>query len=70
MNKLARIILDCSKGQIPTAYASMDKDAREDAVRQELLNIMGLEKFEKRAFRKAIRKPEVKVATFEIIEEI
>ena len=70
MNKLARIILDCSKGQIPTAYSSMDKQAREDAIRQELLNIMGLEKFEKKAFRKAMRKPEVQVAVFEIIEEV
>ena len=70
MNKLAKIILDCAKGNIPTAYSSMEKEAREDAIRQEILNVMGLEKFEKKAFRKAIRRPEVRVALFEIIEEV
>lgn len=70
MNNIAKIILDTAKGNIPTVYATMDKDAREEAVRQELLNIMGLERFEKKSFRKAIRRPEVKVAIFEIIEEI
>ena len=27
MNKIAKIILDCAKGNIPTAYSSMEKEA-------------------------------------------
>ena len=70
MNKIAKIILDCAKGNIPTAYSTMEKEAREDAIRQEILNVMGLENFERKAFRKALRRPEVRVALFEIIEEV
>lgn len=70
MNNLSKIILDCYRGQVPTQFSAMDKEARENAIRQELLNVMGLEKFEKKAFRKAIRRPDVKVAVFEIIEEV
>ena len=70
MNKLARVILDCAKGNIPTAYSTMDKEARENAIRQELLNVMGLEKFEKKAFRRAMRKDAVRTAVFEIIEDV
>ena len=47
MNKIAKIILDCAKGNIPTAYSTMEKEAREDAIRQEILNVMGLEHLEK-----------------------
>lgn len=70
MNKLSKIILDCYKGQVPTQFASMDKDTREEAVRQELFNIIGIEKYDKKSLRRAMRKPDVQVAMFEIIEEI
>lgn len=70
MNKFSKIILDCYKGQIPTQFSEMNKEAREEAIRTELLNAIGLERFEKKALRKALRRPEVQVQMFEIIEEL
>ena len=70
MNKISTILLDCYNGNIPAQFSAMSKEAREEAVRKELLNVMGLEKFEKSTFRKALRKPDVQVAIFEIIEEV
>ena len=50
MNKISTILLDCYNGNIPAQFSAMSKEAREEAVRKELLNVMGLEKFEKSTF--------------------
>lgn len=68
MNNMAKIIIDCYKGQIPAQYSQVSKEEREEAIRSELLKVMGLEKFEKKSFRKALRANQV--AIFEVIEEI
>lgn len=67
-NTVSKLIYDSYKGNIPTKYASMDKSVREDAIRSEIFGILGLEKFERKAFRQAFRlhKPEM----FSIIEDI
>lgn len=68
MMDLAKIIYDSYKGEIPTKYSSVSKSEREDAIRTELLSVLGLEKFEKKAFRRAWREHHNKV--YAIIEEV
>ena len=68
MLDLAKIIYDTYKGDIPTKYSSVSKSEREEAIRLELLSVLGLEKFEKKAFRRAWRENKNKVYT--IIEEV
>ena len=69
-NTISKLIYDSFKGNgnIPEKYSKMDKSLREDAIRSEILGVLGLETFEKKAFRKAFRqhKPEM----FSIIEDI
>lgn len=68
MNDLVKIIYDTYRGDIPTKYASVSKSERDEAIRVELLNALGIEKFEKKAFRKAWRENKNKV--YAIIEEV
>lgn len=68
MIELAKIIYDTYKNEIPTKYASVSKSEREEAIRAELLNVLGIEKFEKKAFRQAWRENKHKV--YNIIEEV
>lgn len=68
MIDLAKIIYDTYKGDVPSKYSSVSKSERDEAIRSELLSVLGLEKFEKKAFRRAWRENKNKV--YEIIEEI
>lgn len=68
MNNIAKLIYDSYKGNIPTAYANVSKEDRENAIREELFKVLGIEKFEKKAFRKAWR--DKKNEVYAIIEEI
>lgn len=68
MNKIAQLIYDSYKGNIPTQYATMDKTVREDAIRKEIFSVLGIEKYEPTTFRKAWRKNKNDVYT--IIEDV
>ncbi|WP_291566963.1 MULTISPECIES: hypothetical protein [unclassified Clostridium] len=68
MNKIARLIYDSYKGNIPTQYASVSKSDREEAIRKELFNVLGIEKFTKKDFRRAWR--EKKNEVYAIIEDV
>lgn len=68
MNDLVKIIYDTYKGEIPAKYASVSKSEREEAIRTELLNALGIEKFEKKVFRRAWNENKYKV--YAIIEEV
>lgn len=65
---LGKLMYDCYKGNIPTQYATLGKTEREDAIRKELLDVLGLEKFERKAFRKAFRDNKNKI--YAIQEEV
>lgn len=67
-NTVSKLIYDSYMGTIPTQYTKMDKSVREEAIRSELLGVLGLEKFEKNTFRKAFRQHKAEV--FAIIEDI
>lgn len=67
-NTISKLIYDSYLGNIPVQYTKMDKSVREEAIRTELLGVLGLEKFEKKAFRKAFRQHKAEV--FAIIEDI
>lgn len=68
MNGLAKVIYNVYKNNIPTEYSSMSSADRDEAIRKEILNILGIEAYEKKAFRQAwrIHKNEV----YNLIEEI
>lgn len=68
MNNISQLIYDTYKGNIPTKYAAMDKTAREDGIRTQILGVMGLERFERKAFRQAFRSKSAEV--FNIIEDL
>lgn len=68
MNGIAKIIYDTYKGNIPTKFASVSKAERDEAIRKEIFEALGIEKFERKAFRKAWRENKNKV--YAIIEEV
>ena len=67
-NTISKLIYDSYKGNIPTKYAQMDKGVREDGIRKKIFEVMEIDSFEQKSFRKAFRKHKVDV--FSIIEEI
>lgn len=68
MKDLAKIIYDTYKGEIPEKYSKASKSEREEAIRTEIFGVLGITKYEKKAFRKAWRKHKNEV--YEIIEEL
>lgn len=67
MGNLGKLIYDSAVGRrIPTEYSN--KTEREDAIRQSLFEVLGVDKYEKHSFRKAMRKHKNEV--YEIIEEV
>lgn len=69
-NEIAQIIYDNYRGNeyIPTEFSTMDKTAREDVIRKKIFKVLGLESFEPKKFRKAVRAHKAEV--FNIIEEL
>ena len=64
---LGKLIYDSSvEKRIPSEYAN--KEEREDAIRASIFEVLGIEKYEKKAFRNAMRKHKDEV--YEIIEEV
>jgi hypothetical protein len=69
-NKISKIIYDTYRGAdyIPKKFAEMDKASRENAIRKEIFQVLGIEEFEKKTFRRAFRLHEAEV--FNIVEEL
>jgi hypothetical protein len=69
-NKIAKIIYDTYRGNdyIPTEFAKMDKTTREDAIRKKIFDMLGLQEFEQKTFRRAFRAHKAEV--FNVIEEL
>ena len=67
-NQIAQLIYDTYKGNIPTKFAQMDKNVREDKIRKEIFKVLGLDEYERVAFRRAMKVHDKEV--FNIIEEI
>lgn len=54
MNNVAQLIYDSYRGNIPTQYTSVSKEARENAIRKEIFKVLGIEEYTTRkAFRRA-----------------
>lgn len=67
-NKISELIYENVKGEIPTQFSNLTKKEREDKIRGLILNELGLETYDKKAFRRAVREKEALV--FNIIEEL
>lgn len=68
MKNLSKIIYDTYKGEIPEKYSKVSKSEREEAIRIELFSVLGIDKYEKKSFRRAWKKNKNEV--YEIIEEL
>lgn len=68
MSAIAKILYDVHKGNIPTQYTSVSKAERDEAIRKEIFSVLGIEEFERKAFRRAWRENKNKV--YAIIEEL
>lgn len=66
--RLGKLIYDSAMNNVPMEYANCSVKEREDAIREKFLEALGLEEYDKKNFRKAMRKN--KVAVFEIIEDV
>ncbi len=70
MNEIAKLIIDNYNNDLPTKFEATTKADRDNMIRQEILGVMGLQQFDAKAVRKALRNPAVNVAVFEIIENV
>lgn len=68
MNDISAIIYESYKGDIPARFSEMSKKEREDKVRQLIFKELGIEKYEPKTFRRAMREKSAKV--YNIIEEV
>ena len=68
MNKIAKVIIDVNKGFVPAQFSAMSKEEMTESVRKEMLSVFGLETYNKKDFRRALRKNDLLVC--EIIEEV
>lgn len=65
---LGKLIYDSAMNNVPMEYANCSVKEREDAIREKLFEVLGVEGYEVNSFRKAMRRN--KIAVFEIIEEV
>lgn len=65
---LGKLIYDSAKNNVPMEYSNCSVAEREDAIREKMFEVLGVEGYDKKSFRKAMRRN--KVAVFEIIEEV
>lgn len=68
MANLGKLIYDAAMNNVPKEYSGISKKEMATEINKQILNVLGLEKYEARAFSKAMRKHGVEV--FEIIEEV
>lgn len=68
---IGKLIYDSAMNRVPAKYSDVSKEERENKIRKEIFDTLGLElteKFDKKAFRKAFRENKNKV--YAIIEEV
>lgn len=65
---LGKLIYDSAKNRVPMEYSEYSVEDREQAIREKLFEALEISEYEKKSFRKAMRKHKVEV--FEVIEEI
>lgn len=70
MNEIAKLIIDNYNNDLPTQFSAKTKAERDEMIRQEMLDVLGMTKFDTMSFRKAMRNPVVNVKVFEIIENV
>lgn len=69
MLNLGKLIYDSTKNErIPAEYAKYSQSERENAIREKIFEVLGVTEYEKKSFRKAMRRHSVEV--YEIIEEV
>ena len=69
MLNLGKLIYDSTKSErIPAEYAKYSQSERENAIREKIFEVLGVTEYEKKSFRKAMRRHSVEV--YEIIEEV
>ena len=70
MNEIAKLIIDNYNNDLPTQFSAKTKAERDEMIRQEMLDVLGMTKFDAMSFRKAMRNPVTNVKVFEIIENV
>lgn len=69
MNKVAQLIYDNYRGNIPTEYTSVSKEARNEAIKKEFFKVLGIEEYTtKKEFRRAWKAH--KNEAYAIIEDV
>lgn len=68
MAKLGYLIYESAMNRVPTEYSSLSVKEREDAIREKMFEVLGIDKYEKKSFRRAMRKHAAEV--YEIIEDV
>ena len=68
MNEIAKLIIDNYNNDLPTQFSAKTKAERDEMIRQEMLDVLGMTKFDAMSFRKAMRNPVTNVKVFEIFE--
>lgn len=67
-NTISQLIYENVKGEIPTQFSNLSKKDREDKIRGLILGELGLESYDKKEFRRALR--EKSAVVFNIVEEL
>ena len=65
---LGKIIYDSAKNRVPMEYSEYSVAEREDAIRAKIFEVLEVEGYDSKTFRKAMRRHKIEV--FEIIEEV
>lgn len=65
---LGRLIYDSAKNRVPMEYSEYSVAEREDAIRAKIFEVLEIEGYDSKTFRKAMRRHKIEV--FEIIEEV
>lgn len=65
---LGKLIYDSAKNKVPMEYSEYSVTEREDAIREKLFEVLEVEGYDSKTFRKALRRHRIEV--FEIIEEV
>ena len=69
MENISKLIYDSYRGNIPTQYTSVSKEAREEAIRKEIFGVLGISEYTNRTtFRKACRKH--KEEMYSVVEDL
>ena len=70
MNEIAKLIIDNYNGDLPAKFEATTQADRDNMLRQEMLEVLGMKKYDAVSFRKAMRNPAKAIAIYEIIENV